>query len=547
VPTLQRLGKLQTGQLQSDEFAFYGFQNGLDVRSAPQLVSDNSLTIGKDVYLRPDGAAQLRNGMATYGNSQAGAHPTILARFYQDVVNGTQGAETVALLAQFDGTLYSVPSSGAWTSIGSIGGATAMPMTWVRIQNPNDPNYTSGLTDCMVICTGVNGPYIYDGTNLYTPAGWSAASGASWVAAVNGIVWFGGIKATPNQVFGTGDGIIASMETLPGYRNFVLSFPVTGLVAQGSGATATLVIGRNSGLSVLYGTGPSTFFLQDVPFQDGVTSGRTMISTNGVVYFLGHMGFYAFDGQSVPRQISTKIEPWILNDPLTPGYPMTQNWNLSWAQVYNNRIHLGYCSNSTTQNTILCYDLFVNGWTVLAPTPGIASMILLDAPSDPNPYVCLVGSATTGQVYTWDAITSTTTNTVLDGTTPVLAQVQSKYFKIGVPGSNKAMQRFYPEFQIAGNFQGSFIISTDYGLTTTNTVLANPLSISNIGEWDVSLWDVGVWGGLSAFVPFGAPYSRIDLPGLQAESFAFGFNMTTALAPWIWAGGSGVFSQRGRT
>ena len=48
---------------------------------------------------------------------------------------------------------------------------------------------------------------------------------------------------------------------------------------------------------------------QDMPFQDSVTAGRTMISDNGVVYFLGRNGVYSFDGMSVPKQISEKIEP----------------------------------------------------------------------------------------------------------------------------------------------------------------------------------------------------------------------------------------------
>lgn len=544
---IKTLDKLQQGTTESREFAFYGFRGGLNVKAAPQLVGDDDLTIALNGYLRPDGAFQQRNGMATYGSTQAGTYATYLARFYQDIVNGTPQAETRTLLAEFNGTLYSVPSSGAWVSIGSVGGSSALPMTWVQVQEANALHY-AGLTDVIVICTGSGGPYVYDGTNLYTPAGWSSAANAKWCASVNGILWFGGISSTPNQIFGCGDGITANVETLPAYRNFALSYPVEGLVAQGSGSTATLVIGRNSGISVLYGTGPSTFTLQDVPFNDGVSAGLSMVSANGIVYFLGHMGYYSFDGQSEPQQISTKIEPWILNDPLTPGYPMTQNWNLTWAAIYNNRLHLGYCSNSSTPNTILCYDLVMRGWTVLVTTPGIASMILLNAPGDSNPYVCLVGSATTGQVYTWDYISTVTTAASLDGTTPVLAQAQSKYFKIGVPGTNKCLQRFYPEFFVAGNFTAQLTISTNYGLSQTSQETTNPTATTDTLYWDTSgsLWDASVWGGLIGFVPFGAPQSRSDF-SVQFESIAFGVQTLTAQAPWIWSGGSGVWNQLGRT
>lgn len=544
-------GKLQKGEADSMEFGFYGFRGGLNVKAAPQLVGDEDLTVAQDGYLRPDGAFQSRNGMSAYNaTTTSGPGMTILTRFYQDIVNGTPvGSETIKLLAQFNGELYTVTPIGAPAAVGTLGGTTAQPMTVARIQDPNDPNHVSGLTDCEVICTGVGGPYIYDGSNLYTPAGWANASGAQYCAVVNGILWFGGIANFPNQIFGTGDGILASMESLPAYRNFILSAPVAGLVAQGTGATATLVIGRNTGVSVLYGTGPSTFFLQDVPFQDGVTAPRSMVSANGVVYWLGRNAEYRFDAQTVPSQISQKVEPWVLNDPLTPGFPMTQNRNLSWSTIYNNRLHLGYCSTGPVPDTILCYDLAMNGWTVLRPGPGAASMCLLDAPSDPSPYTAMVGSSSGAlQAWTWDsvAISGGSAQPVFDGLFPVLAQAQSKYYKLGVPGTNKALTRFYPEFILYGIFNTIFTVSTDYGTITYSSVIDNPFAVTNVLVWDVGQWDVNVWGS-GGSIPFGAPLSRIDYNGVQGDSFAFGVSMNQALAPWIWSGGTGVYQQRGKT
>lgn len=546
-----QLGPTRRRALGTADFGTYDFHLGLDVKSAPQEVDPHALTKAKDVYLRADGGVQIRNGMNAYGTPPA-VGQLILACFFQDVKGGAVvSPETVKILGQVGNTLYDL-TGGANTNIGAINSSTnASPMAWCRIQNPNDSHFTGGLTDCMVICTGSGGPYIYDGTNLYTPAGWAQASGASWCAVVNGILWLGGIKSKPNQIFGAGDGVTASMETLPAYRNFILTGPVRGLCAIGTGANAILAVGRHQGLTLLYGTGPSTFYMQDITFPDGVSVGRAMISASGVLYFLGHMAFYAFDGVSTPRRVSDRVEPWILNDPVAAlnGYPMTNNWELTWATVYNNRIHLGYCSNgSVTPNAILCLDLVTGGWTVLVPTPGISSMILYDAPSWQNPFLCYVGSATTGQAYQWDYLATFTSNapTVLDGNVPVLAQAQSKYFKLGVPGTNKVLTRFYPEFLVSSlPFSIPCTVSTDYGNTTVSNVVANAASGSAVGVWDVSLWDVALWGG-AGYVSFNAPQSRIDY-NIQAEAFAFGFNMTTALAPFIWAGGSGTYSQRGRT
>jgi hypothetical protein len=543
---IKTFGKLQTGVPDSLEFGFYGFRGGLNVKAAPQLVGDEDLTIATNGYLRPDGAFQLRNGMAPFNATPlTGAYPTYIQRFYQTIVNGSSISELKSVLAAFHGNLWNVGASSS-TNLGAIGTLTG-PVSWVQFQDPDDPNYVSGLTDAIVICTGSGGPYVWDGTNLYTPTGWANAAGAKWCAIVNGIIWFGGIAAYPNQIFGTGDGIIASMETLPVYRNFIMSSMVVGLCAQGTGATATLVIARNTGISVLYGTGVSTFFLQDVPFQDGIVSGASMVSANGIVFMLGHMAFYSFDAQTVPKVTSQKIEPWILNDPFTPGFPMTGHQNLTWAAVYNNRLHLGYCSASSIPNTVLCLDLTLNAWTVLAPAPGLASMTLLNAPGDPDPYTCYVGSSSTGQVYQWDYVPGTLGGTVLDDATPVLAQAQSKYFKIGVPGTNKSLQRFYPEFQVTGVFNTAFTVSTDYGLNTSQAEIENPAPITNLFVLDVSELDFAVLAGPTAFSPFGPPLSRLDLPGLQGESFAFGVAMSTPLAPWIWSGGSGVYNQRGRT
>jgi hypothetical protein len=569
---LQRLGKFQKGEGDSLEFAFYGFKGGLNIKAVGQLLDDTELTVAKDGYLRPDGGFQSRNGMFAYGTAFGNA-PVYLARFYQDIRNSVEQAELTWLLAEYLGILHTVPwpnagaatitgAGGANITNGNIGGTAAGPMTWCQIQNPS-PLHFGGLTDCIVICTGAGGPYVFDGVNLYAPAGWANAAGAKYCALVNGIVWFGGIPGQPDILYGTGNGQTNfgdyNFETLAPTRVFVMSSPVTGLCAQGTGATASLIIGRNQGISVLFGTGVTTFYLQDVPFQDGVAAGLTMLSANGVAFFLGHMAYYSFDAQTIPTSVSQKIEPWILSDPLVPGLaftdpvsgtvnyygPFTSNWQLSWSAIYNNRLHVGYCSNVGTPNVIMCYDLYLNAWTLLVPNPGLACMILMNAPSDPNPQQGLVGSSTTGQIYIWDYV-SASGDQALDGTYPVYPAVQSKYFKIGVPGTNKAVQRFYPEFQTTGAFTANITLNTDYGFQQTYQVLSFNSSNTEL-VWDDGTWDTQVWAGTQGFGPFGPPRSRCDFAGTQGESFSFGVTATAAQSPWIWAGGSGVYNQRGRT
>lgn len=530
----------------SREFGVYTF-TGLNVKDVPQQLRETELSTALNGYLTTAGGFRMRNGMTKHGSVPAGQTTAILglARFYQGVKNGAAVTPpTTILLAQIGNTLYNYDTGGSIGSIGVLG--TPLPMTTVRPADPNDANagFSGGTNDVIVICTGSGGPYIFDGTNLYTPGGWSGASGAQWCALVNGIVWFGGIPSNPRAIFGTGDGVSASFESLPGYNEFIMSTPVTGLAALGTGATAALVIGMNSGVSVLYGSGPGNYSVQDAPmFGDGVAAGRTMVYDGGVCYFLGRQAVYAFDGQSPPFPISRNVEPWILNDSTVTGYPMTSNRNLSWAMIYNRRLYIGYASTLTVPDTVLVYDLVMQGWTVLVTTPGLYCGCLLDAPTDASPAAAVVGSNGTAQVYNWDVI-PTSGAVVTDDGSNITCAVQTKYFKVGVPGTIKSLTRLYPEFFISGPLLANVTVASGYG-SNTSTLAIPAQSVPTGAQWDVALWDSSYWASGSTFTPFGPPDSRIDV-AIQAESYAFGVSSTQGCAPWIFAGLTGVYRQSGR-
>lgn len=540
---ITRLGPLQKGSIDSQEFAIYSFRGGINVKDVPQDISDQDLTSAFNVYLTTAGGIRMRNGISKHGSVMTGSGPVLgLARFYQNINGGSVvNPQTVKLLAQVGGNLRVQDTN---TLIGSIGGTSANPMTWVRAQ---DPNHSGGLTDVMVICTGANGPYLYDGSTLTTPAGWAAASGASWCALINGIVYFGGIPSQPRQVMGTGDGIITSFETLDPRFIFTVSNPVSGLCAMGSGSTAALVVGQSSGLTIIYGTGPGNFVQQDVPsFNDGVIAGRAMISEGGVCYFLGRQAIYSFDGTSEPQQISIKIEPWVLNDPYIPGYPLAGPSSLCSMFIHDNRLHLIYSitSTATAPETILCYDLVLKGWTVIQATPGVYCAASLDASSDPSPAQVVVGSNATPQVYNWDIAPGVGTVATDDGSA-ITALFQTKYFKIGVPGTIKSVSRVYPEYFLSGPFVASWLTQTDYGNLTSSSISVSKTPAAGM-QWDVNNWDIGFWASTTDFTSFNAPASRIDLDEIQGDSFSFGVSSTGNCAPWILAGITGVFKQRGR-
>ena len=245
------LGKFQRGMPGSLDFSLYNFAGGLNVKDLPQQVGDSDLTEALNVYLRPGGGVATRMSM-TLRSALGSPSDTVqgVFQYYRSIVSGVPVTPSSRTLLQIGNSLYWEQTNTLIGGIGGFGINDALPMTAVQFQNPNDGAYPDGLTDCVAICSGAGGPYIYDGTRLYHPIGWNAAKGAKWCAVVNGVVWFGGIESAPNQIFGTGTGQDddASMQQLPAYRNFVMSGPVMGLCAAGTGATAALVIGRSNGL-----------------------------------------------------------------------------------------------------------------------------------------------------------------------------------------------------------------------------------------------------------------------------------------------------------
>ncbi len=542
---LTAFGPQQTGAMEPTDFGIYGFGGGLNIKAAPQELASNELMVALNGYLRTDGGFEARRGINLY--KTLGTNPAMgLARFYQQVVNGA----TVSVrqtLAQVGGTLYNADTGAQIGPLNGLG-ASAQPWSVVRATDPN-PQYFSGPTDVLVICTGDGGPYIYDGTNLYTPVGWASAAGARWCALVNGIVWFGGIPAQPNRINGTGYGqtVGDSFESLYNYREFLFSQPVVGLASVGHGANAGLAIGMNRGIGMLYGTSPSNFTIQEVPGEDGVQAGRTMLTYNGILFFLGRQAIYSFEGYGMaPQQISIKVEPWILNDPLSQGYRMRGDRTQAFAFIYNNKYHLAYDSLGTgVPQTILVFDLIVQGWTVLATGMPLQSACLLDAPGDASPAQAYVGDASTGNVYAWDALNADTTCS--DNGVAFLVSVQTKYFKLGEPGTIKSLLRYYPELFIAGSFSGNATVQTDYG-TGASSSLVSPLSrIINQGAlWGTAIWGVDYWTASMPYTYFGAPRTRIDISGIQADAFSFGILSNQIAAPWVFAGLTGTYLQEGR-
>lgn len=591
----QRYGKMRRDTAGQIDVGIYDMSGGLNVKASPQNLADNELTQALNGYLRPDGGFESRRGMNLYQTLPSDNPVLGLFRFAQYVQAG-KGVNVVQTLAQCGGVLYNLDSKVALAtlSLGKHDKPWSVTIASDPQANPLPLTNSAGLTDVAVICTGEpeKGPFIYDGHNLYHPPGWDNAKGAQWCQLINGVVWFGGIPNFPTQVMSTGSGQVAgdSFEKIAGYSVFDLGQPVQGLSSAGSGAQAMLCVGMPNGLALIYGTSPSTYTLQIVPMDnDGVACGYSMQSVNGVEYLLGNNNAYLFTpGTSLTSQsvvpFSTKVQPWITNDPYVTGYPMQGGRQNFLAFTYYDRYHVVYSSATpNVLDSILVYDTNIQGWTVLQLGQPITCATLIDAPGDPSPSVCLVGG-NNGRVYTWDPYVGqqntlwdacawnsafwddTTANDDAGVTIPVW--VATKFFKVGEPGTVKTLHRVYPEIIYPISFGGTATVQTDYGLEAVFTadVFA---SASGGALWDESVWDNAIWQAYPMQrSSWNAPASRIDVttqipgysgqfmvwnvsswnvgpwgsfplpttnaPGIQAEAFSFGIQSGIGSGGGVW-------------
>ena len=522
------------------DFAHYDFGGGINIQDSPQKLADTDLTSAVNVNLSTDGDLVQRLGVIATG-SGAPAAPGFgargLFRFVQRIVNGAvvggpTGAGITQMIKQVGSTLYDATTGAMIGTAGQLGGG-AQDMSCVQVF---DPMHINGPTDILVICVGSAagaGPFAYDGTQLYNfNAAPTNVAGARWCTVINATLWFGNVYGQPNLVVAA---YVNQPENTPGYNTFAMSGPVTGLGVLGSGLQSSLAVGLPTGLSLISGFTPNSFTVNEVPMSDGVTGGRTMITVDGILYFVGDSGIYRYDGQSF-TEISRKVRPWLLNDPRARDYPMNGDRTLSWAMYYNRRIYFWYVSLPTPTTTpqlatALVWDLLREGWTIYQSQIAFgAGCVVTAVPNASAPEQVQVVGQADAICYLFDYL-NIGTDQVTDNGIPYVSSWMSKFFKIGDPGTAKRLLRIYPEV-FATTLGTTFTITTDYGAqVNTLQLTARPFT------WDAGMWDLFQWGTLVQ-----AYYKKRFDVNIQGEAFAFGIT-NSALTPYRFMGLSGRFSQ----
>jgi hypothetical protein len=574
-----KLGQKQYGTQDWLEFSAYGFQGGINIKAAPQDLDDGDLTSAVNVYLRSDGGIEQRKGYSSV-NGPLTLNSTGLTngnngsvRFVQRLIKGVAQNPSKKWLLQQYNIQNLVDSTTATQPAGvpaNLFSAPTQNWTTAGVLDPNGGSAKTGgaaaygVSDTLIIAGDPTGPWYWNGSDAPYQVGGSggvgasgAALGATLVQVVNNIVFFAGMPSSPNTVIATSLYVAAVAGTGPEYyyQQFTMSYPVTCLGIIGSGAQAGLVVGTQKTLTLIYGTFPGNYNVQDIPVNDGPISPRCNLSIYGQFYYLGRQAFYRFDGQSAPQRLSDKIEPWVLGDTnaTNPSFAMLGDRTKYWAFYYNNRIHIVYDSVGLgVLSTMLAYDLVNNGWTIESLPNGVISFSALDGPGDPAPTTGVIFYQNAGNQWFWDQY-STGTNTAdeYNGSTGqnINAYFTTKYFKTGVPGTPKRLMRWYPEF-FTGPATFSLAVINDYGASQaggTAQGVGNASYYGNAGSqtlnggtgYGYALWASGVRGFL------GAPTTRQDA-NLTGEAFAFSAGTNAQTQPWVFQGLTGNYAQEAK-
>jgi hypothetical protein len=139
------------------------------------------------------------------------------------------------------------------------------------------------------------------------------------------------------------------------------SISITNAKGDGSGIVTFndyVTVFTNYSMHQLFGTGPDSYELKDIPGNVGCVSDRSIGMCNDVLYWAWYDGIYKFDG-SIPQKISYKVDDYFSN--INPSYFSSIATGVQGDCIY---ISIPYGLTQTTNNLVLIYDTLNDKWYV---------------------------------------------------------------------------------------------------------------------------------------------------------------------------------------
>lgn len=233
-----------------------------------------------------------------------------------------------------------------------------------------------------------------------------------------------------------------------------------------------VVVFTANSMHELHGTGPFNYQLIDIS-EDGCTAGRTLIESNGVLYFLDGQEFKAYAGGK-PVVISQKIQGYLKAIP--DAYK-----NRACCGKLGKYLYLSIPYGETTENNLLLeFDTELKQWY-----PQTGSFIEFITVGD-----ILYGLDANGQI--WNMASGTK-----DGETAIAWYKESGAYSKGSIRKKKNLQRVYVAFdQPAGS---TLTMATSAKVDAEDFVVRKKFEASTIEQSQRAIMDANILGYVDWF------------------------------------------------
>jgi hypothetical protein len=464
---------------------YYSFNGGLNDSMSNSLIGDNEASDLLNITFDEEGAIKKRTGQVCFSTNTVNVGAEIKGIYDYIKRDGTQ-----YLIAASSSTIKKYNSSTLdWDTLCST--ATAVSTDYYDFDV---------FMDTCIIVNGKDIPKKWYGTgnteNIGTgtdPDDWRPNTAAT-VAVWDYRLWFGNItdanagstdSVTPNRLRYSSDlGTVAfeNADAWPPLNYFDMDDEkIVGLATCGA---RLLVFCPNKIYAIAGNSNSTTISYYRVLLNDGVgcASNRSIVTSNGKVYWISRTGnIYVTDGSTI-TEISKKISTTIngLNKSRLP-YSCAgklEKYGQIWFSVDD--------GSGTTNDTILVYTEDLGAWSIYT---GINASAMAERKVSGD-YQLYTGDVAAGLIYRQDYgysdyIASTTTASGID------AYYITKSFGVDYEAFTKTFDAAY----VKSNYPGTYLLKVftylDDGMQiNTDTLDLNP---------HVATWGSFVWGDGSIY------------------------------------------------
>jgi hypothetical protein len=353
-------------------FSTNDFSGGLNQRVNATMIKDNQSPDLLNCYI-DQGAIVKRSGCRRWNQTAIAAKPvTSLHRYYRE--DGTK-----KLISLCGTKLYSVPDNGG----------AAVELTGATFTDGKRLEFSTYINNLYM--TNVDDGYFkYDNATITAPV---TAPAAKWIVPHgDNRMWAANSDNERSRVWFCADSDPSTWAINDDF--FDVSSDdgdsINGLV----GFMEDLLIFKDNSIWVAQGTYDpvNELTLTKRVTDAGCVAGRSLVTINNRVYFLGKEGIYEFDGVAA-RIISEPIEDIIRNiNPSQKQY--------ACAVGADSKYYLSYASLGSSINTeMLVYDTLARSWVKFNGKYAEAAEMLVLSGADDGNEVLVGTSQDTGMIY----------------------------------------------------------------------------------------------------------------------------------------------------